>query len=149
MHNFVSQENIDSTKSYHTYSQNLIDDGASSRLNNNNNIFLKRAIYNFIKASVNNQISGVHFQDSTALITFLREFGPDFKMSRQSIYNYRKRKVVFKGFLMNPDVSRFFTYVKCRFPEFNPSAFLEKCSGTYIPKPNMAGGLLKFHRSLS
>jgi hypothetical protein len=91
----------------------------------------------------------VHFQDSTALITFLSEFDPDFKMSRQSIHNYRKRKVIYKGFFMNPDVSRFFTYVKCRFPEFNPSAFLEKCSGTYIPKPNMAGGLLKFHRSLS
>jgi hypothetical protein len=126
----LRQESIDSTKSYYTYSQNLIDD---KRLNNKKNIFLKRAIYNFIKASVNNQISGVHFQDSTALITFLKEFDPHFMMSRQSIHNYRKRKVVFKGFLRNPDVSRFFAYVNSRFPEFNPSAFLEKCSGICNP----------------
>jgi hypothetical protein len=138
-------------KSYYTYSRNLIEDGASSKLNNN--IFLKRAIYNFIKASINNLIPGVHFQDSTALITFLREFDPGFKMSRQSVYNYRKRKVIFKSFLMNPDVSRFFTYVKSRFPEFNPSAFLEKCSGACNPIRNKTGhaGLLKsgFAKSFS
>ena len=122
-------------------SQDLIEDKKLK-----NNIFLKRAIYNFIKASVNNKISGVHFQDSTALITFLREFDPDFNMSRQSVHNFRKRKVVFKGFLVNTDVSRFFAYVKSRFPEFNLSAFLENYSGT--SKPNnfwiKAGGLLKF-----
>jgi hypothetical protein len=118
-----------SFKSYSTYSRNLIPTLREAEDKKpNNNIFLKRAIYNFIKAAVNNQISGVHFQDSTILITFLREFDPDFKMSRQSVYNYRKRKVIFKSFLMNPDVSRFFAYVNSRFPEFNPSAFLEKCS---------------------
>jgi hypothetical protein len=132
-------------ESYSTYSRNLIPATPAEDKKLNNNIFLKRAIYNFIKASANNKVSGVYFQDSTALITFLREFEPDFKMSRQSIYNYRKRKVVFKGFLMNPDVSRFFTYVKCRFPEFNSSAFLEKCSGTCNPNRNKTGyaGLLK------
>jgi hypothetical protein len=136
-------------ESYSTYSRNLIPATPAEDKKLNNNIFLKRAIYNFIKASANNKVSGVYFQDSTALITFLREFDPDFKMSRQSIYNYRKRKVVFKGFLMNSDVSRFFTYIKSRFPEFNPSAFLEKCSGTCSPKPNKAGeaGLLKLYRS--
>lgn len=102
----------------------------------------------------------MHFQDSTTLITFLKEFDPDFNMSRQSFYNYRKRKLVFKGFLMNPDVSRFFVYVNSRFPEFNSSAFLEKCSGTCSPtsSPNKAGfsrslsspaGLLKLNRGLS
>ena len=137
-----------STKSYSTYSRNLIDDGASSKLNNN--IFLKRAIYNFIKASVNNLIPEVQFQDSTALVTFLKEFDPDFKISRQSIHNYSKRKLVFKRFLMNPDVSRFFAYVNSRFPDFNPSAFLEKCSGTY-KQPTGYTDLLKsgFAKSFS
>lgn len=117
-------------------SQDLIEDKKLK-----NNLFLKRAIYNFIKASVNNQISGVHFQDSTTLITFLKEFDPDFKMSRQSVHNYKKRKLVFKRFLMNTDVSRFFAYVNNRFPEFNLSDFMEKCSGT-CQQP--VRGLLKF-----
>ena len=95
---------------------------------------------------MNNQIEGVHFQDSTVLITFLKEFDPDFKMSKQSIHNYKKRKLVFKGFLMNTDVSRFLIYVKCRFPEFNFSAFLDKCSVTYNPNRNKTAlaELLKF-----
>lgn len=160
-----------STKSYSTYSRNLIlpsayredqqarlkdGDGASSKLNNKN-IFLKRAIYNFIKASVNNIIPGVHFQDSTTLITFLNEFDPNFKMSRQSVHNYKKRKLVFKGFLVNTDVSRFFAYVNSRFPEFNSWAFCriarEPAWRLLRSQPNMAGyaGLLKlgFARNLS
>ncbi|GKE30581.1 hypothetical protein Tco_1445965 [Tanacetum coccineum] len=143
-----------SLKSYSTYSRNL--ELAPENKKPIHNIFLKRAIYNFIKASVNNQISGVHFQDSTALITFLKEFDPDFNMSRQSIHNYKKRKLVFKGFLMNSDVSRFFAYVNSRFPEFDPSAFLEKCSpsaGACNPIRNKTGyvGLLKsgFAKSFS
>lgn len=138
-----------SFRSYYTNSRNLIPSTEDKKPNNN--IFLKRAIYNFIKASVNNKIPGLYFQDSTVLITFLREFDPDFKMSKQSVHNYKKRKLVFKPFLINTDVSRFFTYVKSRFPEFNPSAFMEECSGTRSPKPNVAGyaGLLKFYRSLS
>lgn len=129
-------------KSYSTYCRNLIPEACQAEDKKPLiNTFLKRAIYNFIKASVNNQISGVHFQDSTALITFLREFDPDFKISRQSIHNYRKRKLVFKSFIMNPEVSRFFTYVKSRFPEFNLSDFMEKCSGTCLQP---VGGLLKF-----
>lgn len=133
LHKLVGDKDFGKTgfKSYSTYSRNLTDDGASSKLNNN--IFLKRAIYNFIKASIHNLIPGVHIQDSTALITFLKEFDPDFKMSRQSVHNYRKRNLVFKRFIINPDVSRFFAYVNSRFPEFNLSAFLEKCSGTCMP----------------
>lgn len=126
-----------SFKSYSTYSRNLILPSAKlkdgDKKLNNNNIFLKRAIYNFIKASVNNQIHGVHFQDSTVLITFLKEFDSDFNISRQSIHNYKKKKLVFKGFLVNSDVSRFLAYVNSIFPEFNPSAFLQKYSGTCMP----------------
>lgn len=132
-------------KSYSTYSEaprNLIPASLAEEKKLNENIFFKRAIYNFIKASIHNLIPGVHFQDSTALITFLKEFDPDFKMSRQSVHNYKKRKLVFNGFLVNTDVSRFLAYVKSRFPEFNPSAFLQKYSGTSMSasSPNMAGG---------
>lgn len=131
-----------SFKSYSTYSQNVIfpytqregrAPDSDKKLNNDNDIFLKRAIYNFIKASINNLIPGVHFQDSTTLIVFLIEFDSDFKISRQSIHNYRKRKLVFKSFFVNTDVSRFLAYVKSRFPKFNFSAFLEKYSGTSMP----------------
>jgi len=126
-----------SFKSYSTYSRNLILPSAKLKDGDkklkNKNLFLKRAIYNFIKASVNNQIYGVHFQDSTVLITFLEEFDSDFNISRQSIHNYKKRKLVFNPFLVNTDVSRFLAYVNSRFPEFNPSAFLQKYSGTCMP----------------
>ncbi|MDF0491670.1 hypothetical protein PX554_26570, partial [Sphingomonas sp. H39-1-10] len=67
------------------------------------------------------------------MITFLKEFYSDFNISRQTIHNYKKRKLIFKGFLVNTDVSRFLAYVNSRFPEFNPSAFLQKYSGTCMP----------------
>lgn len=103
-------------------------------------IFLKRAILNFVKAYVNKKLVGVNFPDYISFIAFIQEFEPQFRISPQSLANFKKRKTVFKHFKMNPQILAFLDHIELRFPDFDRSAFLalhvSHCSSTAITNVN-------------
>ena len=69
---------------------------------------LKIAMQNFAKAVVNEELNGVIFYNYKSLSLFLVNFDPSFWLSKQSLSNYKRRKLIFKTFMLNNKVISFF-----------------------------------------
>lgn len=85
---------------------------------------LRTAMANFAKAAVNEELDGIIFLSYKALSEFLSNFEPSFHPTKQSLSNYKRRKLVYKPFMINDQVKRFLDYVKEFYPSFNTKAFL-------------------------
>lgn len=93
---------------------------------------IKIAMQNFAKAAVNEELDGVIFYDYKTICMFMKNFKSSFKVSKQSLSNYKKRKLFLKSFILTEEVNCFFDYVKKFFPYFNDKAFLY-LSKTTVP----------------
>lgn len=91
---------------------------------NHNTLFLKIAIQNFIKAVINDKLTGVIFPNYNSISEFVLNFDPSFKISKQSLSNLKRRKLVFKRLIINKDVVSFFYYIHGIFPLFDLRQFL-------------------------
>lgn len=83
-----------------------------------NNIFIKRAISNFIKGAIHLRFEGVKFEENLSLIFFIKSFDPKYKITHQSIYNIKTRKIGFKPLIITEEVQRFIKHIKTQFPSF-------------------------------
>jgi len=88
---------------------------------------------NFAKAVVNDKLDGVIFYSYKSLSEFLANFDPSFHLSKQSLSNYKRRKIMYKPFMLNKKIISFFNYVKASYPLFETKAFLSLC---YKDSPN-------------
>lgn len=88
---------------------------------------LKRAMQNFAKAVVHEELDGIIFYSYKSLAEFLEKFDPSFHVSKQSLSNYKRRKLIFKPFILNNKITYFFYYVKGSYPLFETKAFLSLC----------------------
>jgi hypothetical protein len=88
---------------------------------------LKIAMQNFAKAVVNEELNGVIFYNYKSLSLFLVNFDLSFRLSKQSLSNYKRRKLIFKTFMLNNKIISFFNYVKESYPLFDTKAFLSLC----------------------
>ena len=94
---------------------------------------LRVVMINFAKGAVNDKLKGVIFYDHISVSEFLRGFDSSFNLSKQSLSNYKRRKLVFKPFIINKKIISFLSYVKRFFPLFDIQTFLYLCN-VNIPK---------------
>lgn len=87
------------------------------------------AIRNFIKVYYYNPIDyglrGDEFSNYSAIIQFIHNFKPKFKISKSSISNLKSRKLIFKPTPRLKETISFVKYVKMKFPEFKDEIFFE------------------------
>ena len=86
--------------------------------NNNNKVFINRAIGNFIKGVLHLRFEGIVFKDYSSLIHFILKFDATRKISAQSLSNLKNRNIKYKFINITPEVKDFVNYVKQEFPEF-------------------------------
>lgn len=104
-----------------SFKNNILDQIIYKRIDE---VSIKIAMQNFAKAAVNRKLYGVIFYDYNTIRMFLKNFKSSFQVSKQSLSNYKKRKLVFKSFMLTEEIISFFYYVKKFFPYFDEKAFL-------------------------
>jgi len=63
------------------------------------------------------------FKNYNELVSFIKGFDIEIKITKQSISNLLNRKIIQKQIPRNEDTLAFITYVKTKFPEFNDKEF--------------------------
>jgi hypothetical protein len=87
------------------------------------------AIRNFIKVYFNFPkeygLNGDEFSNYAAIINFVKEFKPNYKISKSGISSLRNRKLIFRPTPRMKDTTSFVDYVKTKYPEFKANEFFE------------------------
>lgn len=97
-------------------------------INDKENIFLKRAIGNFLKGLLQQKFpieADVKFDDFRTLQNFMLNFDKEIKITSQSIWNIKSRNLPFKPLVITPDVEKFIKYIQYKFTEFKGEWLLD------------------------
>jgi hypothetical protein len=113
---------------------------SGSKVKNLYNNYLEIGVRNFIKSYVSKEplfgLLGTEFKTSSDLITFISEFDSTkvceirglskIKVTRQSIWNLRHRRLIWRPVPHTPENIAFTNYVKQRLPHFQDTDFLKQ-----------------------
>jgi hypothetical protein len=87
------------------------------------------AVRNFIKFYFFNpsalSLNGKEFENYNAIIKFVNEFDPKFRISKNSLSNLKNRNLIYKPVPRTKDTEDFVNYIKTKLPYFNESSFFQ------------------------
>jgi hypothetical protein len=84
---------------------------SKNKENTQNNIMYDRAVKNFIKLVTKGDFNPT-INNYNSLLTFLKNFDSDIKLSRSSFHNYRNRDTHFKPFIIITKIKDFIKYIQ-------------------------------------
>jgi hypothetical protein len=85
------------------------------------------AIRNFIKGILSKEnlynINKKDFDDYNSIIQFIKDYKPDFKISKTSLSNLKNRKMIIKPVPRTEDTIEFVKWLKIKYPKFEDTNF--------------------------